>query len=115
MGRALRVLIVEDEAYIGLDIANELCAHGIRVIGPVRSQHDALQLIGDETIDAAVLDIKLGDADGIAVADAPSDRGIPFVFLTGYSESRVPKKHRDRPFFNKPYPAHLLVEMLKSL
>src|SRR5262245_12765450 len=103
MGRALRLLVVEDEAYVGLDIVGELHTHGIITIGPARSLDEALELVERETIDAAVLDIKLGNELSIAVADALSEQSIPFMFLTGYSTVYVPQRHRDRPFINKPY------------
>ena len=115
MGRAFRVLVVEDEAYTSLDIEGELGAHGISVIGPARSRDEALALIGRETIDAAVLDFQLSGGHSIAVADALAERGIPFMFLTGHSEAVLPARHKTRPFYTKPFPLPLLASTLKSL
>ena len=115
MGRAFRVLLVEDEAYVVLDISMELRGHGITVVGPAASSDEALALIGRETIDAAVLDVKLGDGDCTAVADALNERGIRFLFLTGYGAERVPERHQNRPLINKPYPAVLLLNTLEAL
>jgi CheY-like chemotaxis protein len=115
MGRAFRVLVVEDEAYVALDILAELRSHGITVVGPTASSDEALALIGRETIDAAVLDVKLGDGDCTAVADALNERGVPFLLLTGYGAERVPERHQNRPLINKPYPTILLLNTLNSL
>ncbi len=46
------------------------------------------------------------------VADALADRGIPFLFLTGYDRDHLPERHRTAPLVGKPY---LLADLLGTL
>ena len=112
---AYRVLVVEDEAYVQLDIKHELRAQGITIVGPANSPEAALALIEREKIDAAIPDIKLGNENSMTVADALAERGICFMFLTGHSEAVLPPRHKERPFFTKPFPLPLLARKMKSL
>lgn len=99
-----RVLVVEDEAMIAMDMANLLGAMGAEVVGPVPSVREALGLITDPGtgIDRAVLDINLRGEPGFAVADALAARAIPFVFATGYDAQAIPERHAAVPLFEKP-------------
>ena len=56
----LRVLVVEDEVLIGLDVAELLSDVGCRVAGPFRTVADALHSINEQRPAAAVLDVNLG-------------------------------------------------------
>lgn len=86
------ILILEDEPLIGAHVADTLEDAGARVLGPLRSAPDALAAIemarddalaGAGWIDAAVLDVNLGDHDGQPVARRLSALGVPFVLHTG--------------------------------
>jgi hypothetical protein len=50
----------------------------------------------------AILDIKLGDELVYPLADALRDRGVPFIFATGYDASAIPKVYKDVPLMEKP-------------
>ncbi len=63
---------------------------GVEVVGPAPNVEDALRLIEEQTIDAALLDINLGGDETIEpVASKLEDIGCPFVFVTGYSSPKV--------------------------
>jgi CheY-like chemotaxis protein len=65
-------------------------------------------------LDLAVLDINLRDEMVYPVADALTERGVPFLFATAYQESDLPLRHRGRPFLEKPYePPALLLGLAK--
>lgn len=85
-----RVLVVEDEAMVAMDLAASLAALGCDVVGPVATLDDALRLVEAETdagrLDAAVLDVNLQGAMSFPVADFLAERNIPFVYATGYGE-----------------------------
>ena len=55
-----RVLVVEDEALIALEIARLLTMAGFDVLGPVKSVKQALEIIEKQDCEAAVLGIELG-------------------------------------------------------
>ncbi|HEV7251862.1 MAG TPA: response regulator [Mesorhizobium sp.] len=87
------VLLVEDEYFIADDMARAFEAQGVEVLGPAGSMEDALKLIeGADRLDGAVLDINLQGEMAFAVADALHNRGVPFVFATGYDRDVIPER-----------------------
>src|SRR4051794_30804408 len=90
-GAPRRVLLVEDEYIIAMDMAYELEALGAQVVGPVGSLEGALSLVeSDGGIDAAFLDLNLGGDEAYPIADALLARGAHVVFTTGYEENTIP-------------------------
>jgi CheY-like chemotaxis protein len=100
----LRVLVVEDDYVIALDLATALLELGVQVIGPVSTTDEALQLVRErsEELDAAILDINLGSHTVYPVADALRERAVPFVFATGYDGWSIPETYRDVARCSKP-------------
>jgi DNA-binding response OmpR family regulator len=87
----LRVLIVEDEALIGMmleDLIEDLGHRVATVAASVRSALDAIA-VRDGEIDAAVVDANLGGASASPVVAALSHAGIPFVIASGYDPSKL--------------------------
>jgi CheY-like chemotaxis protein len=80
----LRVLVVEDEGAIAAFIEILLGDMGCLVVGPASTVAQALELGGSRDIDAALLDVKLGNQVSIPVGEALAARRIPFVLMTGY-------------------------------
>ena len=62
----------------------------------------ALLTIAAQAIDLALLDINLDGGKVYPVADALADRGVPFVFLTGYGSEMLQPAHRGRRCLMKP-------------
>ncbi len=81
---AKRVLVVEDEMLIALEIENELTNAGCTVIGPARRLEAAMAFAHGVELDAAVLDVSLAGHFVWPVAEALASRKVPFVFLTGF-------------------------------
>lgn len=105
-----RILLVEDDAMIAMDLAQMLGAMGAEVVGPAATVQEALALIAEarNRIDRAVLDINLRGEQGFVVADALAAAGVPFVFATGYDARAIPAQHAEVPLFEKPIdPARL--------
>jgi DNA-binding response OmpR family regulator len=98
-----RILVLEDEYFIGADLENALRAAGADVIGPLALGEEARALIAARVCHAAILDIKLADEDGYAAADELAQRQIPFVFATGYSAEFIPHRFRSVLRWEKPY------------
>jgi DNA-binding response OmpR family regulator len=112
--RQPRILLVEDEALVGLDLAISLKDAGFLVSGPAPSVRRALDLLGDRGCDVAVLDINLGEETSEAVALELSARGIPFVTVSGYDKSQRPPAFKGVISFDKPVKIELLVAALNS-
>jgi CheY-like chemotaxis protein len=101
--RPRRVLVVEDEWFIALAIAESLERAGAVVIGPCPSVDAAIEALKTgEKIDAAILDIKLPDGDVYDFARQLRSRKIPFGFSSGWAASCVPQDFREYPFWEKP-------------
>ena len=88
-----RVLLVEDEYFIAVELHDAFEARGAEVIGPAATVKDALALVaGAGPLDGAVLDINLRGEMAYPVADALLTRSVPFVFTTGYDEAVIPPR-----------------------
>ena len=78
------ILVVEDEYMLAQDLSRDLEAAGVRVLGPVASVPETLEIVdGAERVDAAVLDVNLAGTMVFPLAEVLRDRGVPFVFVTG--------------------------------
>ena len=111
-----RILVVEDEALVALQLQNDLEQAGHQVIGPARSLKHGLMLASYEEIDAALLDVSLGRETSAAIADQLLARNIPFAFATGYSDGvMLPEHLREVPKLSKPYVIENIRDILDSL
>jgi two-component sensor histidine kinase/CheY-like chemotaxis protein len=97
-----RVLIVEDEALVAMMLEEELESLGLSIVANCGSVSDAIKAIDDETPNAAILDVNLGGEFVYAVADRLLERGIPFVFLTGYGRESVDQRYQFVQILEKP-------------
>lgn len=97
-----RVLIVEDAVLLALELETGLSEAGAEIVGPAYELEEAMALL-DRPIDAAVLDANLNGLSVIPVAEALAQRGIPFVFATGYGESGGAPGGFNAPVIRKPY------------
>ena len=97
-----RVLLVEDEALVAMMIQETLTEFGFQVLGPLSTASEALAAARERSIDAAVLDINLGDGLVYTVAEILAERGVPFVFVTGYDADSVDSRFSGIPILQKP-------------
>ena len=111
-----RVLVVEDELLVALLVEDTLAEAGCIVVGPFARVRDALAAVQAETVDVALLDVNVAGERVFPVAYALEERGVPFLFLTGYGEAALP---RDRPGWDacsKPfYPKQLTDELARKV
>ncbi len=98
-----RVLIVEDEPLVAMELALQLEDDDIIPLGPATSCSQALHIIATEHPDAALLDGNLNGEKSDNVADELDARGIPFAFVSGYGREVLPPAHQHRPALTKPY------------
>jgi CheY-like chemotaxis protein len=109
-----RVLVLEDETLVSMMVEDMLLDLGCEVLGPFAKLDQALEFVGqaDGGIDAALLDVNLGGIRSFPMAEALADKGVPFVFTTGYDESGLPDAWRGRPTLRKPF---MMGEMADAL
>jgi PAS domain S-box-containing protein len=111
-----RILVVEDETLVALQLQGDLEDDGHHVIGPATSLKQGLTLAEQEDIDAALVDVRLGRETSAAIADRLLARNIPFAFATGYSDvTMLPDHLRQMPKLGKPYVIGDMRRILGSL
>jgi DNA-binding LytR/AlgR family response regulator len=99
----LRILIVEDEFLLAMELETLLQQRGCMVLGPVSSVGQALTTLDGEQPDLALLDVNLKGERATPVAAALHARGVPFVLITGYSVLQLSEPElRAAPRIDKP-------------
>lgn len=110
LGPGSRILIVEDQVIIAMDVETLLKQQGIDTIDSAMTNEEALNFIAAARPDAAVLDFSLGHTTSLPVATALKALGVPFVFATGFDDqSEIPRELAGTPIVGKPYSAEELV------
>ena len=109
-----RILIVEDEPFIALALEAMLLELGFDVAGSATQVSAAVELIGREQIDGAILDVNLGLQRIDPVADILAARACPFFFTTGYGISGLPARHSGRAVLQKPFGLEQLFSVLRA-
>ncbi|MFG1182275.1 response regulator [Xanthobacter versatilis] len=111
-----RVLVVEDEFLVALGLEDNLRSLGCTVVGPIASLAGAMEVAAHERVDAAILDVNLAGEAVYPAASILADRGIPFIFCSGYTGSvRMPTEFADAPRVAKPYTSRAIAEALSDL
>ncbi|MGH6769391.1 MAG: response regulator [Xanthobacteraceae bacterium] len=96
------VLLVEDEAIVGMMMKDILTEIGFHVVGPFGNVADAIGAIDMERLQAAVLDINLRGETIYTLADELTGRGVPIVFVTGYGAEAIDGRFANVPVLQKP-------------
>jgi two-component SAPR family response regulator len=99
----MRLLIVEDESLIAILIEESLAQFGCAIVGPAVRLAQAMELARSAEIDGAILDINVHGEAVYPVAAILAERGIPFVFVSGYDVGEIDPRFRDRPLLRKPF------------
>jgi CheY-like chemotaxis protein len=111
-----RVLVVEDEYLIAMEMKRWLRGAGVEVVGPVASVDQALDLIEDDCPDAAVLDVNLGGGEtAYPIADKLGVLGVPYLFATGDVKLADTSVYRHQLRLEKPFLEAELVRVLTQL
>jgi DNA-binding NtrC family response regulator len=108
-----RLLIVEDELLIALELQSIVEQLGGTVFGPAESVKSALQLLADTTPNAALLDANLRGNRVTPVAQACRDRSIPFALVTGYGRLELEEPVlQSAPRVRKPFDSRAIHKVL---
>ena len=105
-----RILVVEDEPLLSLELVAGLEGAGAEVVGPAGTLAEALQLVETAAIDAALLDGNLHGKPVDEVAAALARRNVPFVFVTGYDAQSLPRAYAKTTILAKPFSPEQLLE-----
>jgi PAS domain S-box-containing protein len=111
-----KVLVVEDELLISLELCEGLRVLGWEIVGPATTVADALRLIDDTPkIDVAILDINLDGEFVYPVAERLRSLGMPFVYCTGYEQPSHEWRRAEDATLRKPVNMALLTQQLRTL
>ena len=113
MEKSPLVLVVEDEAMIGMMLEDELNDCSYSVAGPFPSCSSALTWLSANTPDLAVLDTWLQDGSCQVLASELRRRGIPFVVYSGVIDTHMAEL-AGAPWVSKPAPGEALLAALTS-
>ncbi len=89
-----KILIVEDEITVALELEELLVSNGFRVKGITGTAPEAISMVEQLTPDMVLMDIKLkGKMDGIETAAyILQNFGVRSLFLTGHSKDKLIKR-----------------------
>ncbi|WP_060771806.1 GAF domain-containing protein [Methylobacterium sp. AMS5] len=107
-----RILVVEDDYYLATDTARALQGAGAEVVGPCPSEEAAREALDEGALAAALVDINLGSGPSFTLAALLRERGVPFVFITGYDEGVIPPDFADVERLQKPVELKRVVNFL---
>lgn len=112
MAEPMRVLVAEDEAIIRMDVVATLAEAGFEVVAEASDGEEAVKLALELEPDVVVMDIKMPKLDGISAAEKITEKKIPVVLLTAFSQSDLVSRAVEAgalAYITKPFkPADLL-------
>ncbi|TWI01743.1 response regulator receiver domain-containing protein [Luteimonas cucumeris] len=110
-----RILMVEDQMHLAMMLEEIMADAGYDVISAGKLER-AMKLARDMPLDAAILDINLGDGiTAYPLADLLERRGVPYAFASGYSECDIPQPYRSHLTVHKPYAPQDILAAIGSL
>ncbi len=115
--KGMRVLVVEDDAILLLELETILMQAGAEIVGLCRTVNEALRLTAKDGPTCAILDVRLGRETVAPVARLLARRGTPFVFYTGQVDNDPAlAEWSDRKIVSKPaQPTTIVRVLLESL
>ncbi len=111
----MRLLVIEDEPIIAMQMAVELEQAGATIAGTAATIEQALAAIATLPLDGALLDGNLRGLSVEEVASALAGRGVPFVFVSGYGREHLPQGFEQVVIVAKPFSGIDLVAAVMGL
>jgi CheY-like chemotaxis protein len=110
-----RIVVVEDEPLVSMELESCLQAAGCEVVGPVGRLDHARALIADAVCDAALVDANLAGERVDELVAALARRHVPFAFVTGYGRDALPDAFREAIVLTKPFSRAGLIAVVERL
>jgi PAS domain S-box-containing protein len=110
-----RILIVEDEPLLAMELETNLNALGCKTLRSAATLNAAKAAIGDSGCDAALVDVNLGGRQADELAVALTRKNIPFAFVTGYGREGLPAGFKEAAILSKPFAKEELLVVLAQL
>jgi PAS domain S-box-containing protein len=110
-----RILVIEDEPLVAMDVESSLTAAGCEVVGPAATLDHARLLIENASCDAVLLDVNLAGEPVDELATLLTRKNRPFAFVTGYGRDALPSGFRGAVVLGKPFGADQLLATVEVL
>ncbi|PBP91108.1 hypothetical protein CCL20_02425 [Pseudomonas syringae] len=110
-----KVLLVEDETMLATLMEMMLDDLGFATAYHASTLNEGIEYARNGEYDLAILDINIIGGDSFPIAAATADRGIPFMFCSGYGRLGIPDAWLDRRCVAKPFSAEQLSQALSEL
>lgn len=111
--RGRRVMVLEDDVLIAMDMEDFLLGEGCQVVGPISNVEAALETVETGELDGAVVDLNLRGELSVPVIEALKSRGLPVIVCSGYAElTGVQDMLKDVPMVPKPCDFQALSRLL---
>jgi two-component system, response regulator PdtaR len=117
---AVRILVVEDDYLVALELEHRLMDAGYDVVGIAASAEEAIALARAHAPDLAIMDVRLaGRRDGVDTAiELSATLGIPSIFATAHEDSETRRRaEQARPlgWLRKPYSSEALISLVHGV
>ena len=110
-----KILVVEDEFIIALDLSETVQDLGYDLEGPFEGNEEAFEAIEDDLPDAAILDVFTADGEIYPLADKLVAAGVPIIFHSGHvPPEEVRNRYPDAQACSKPCPPDRLIGALQE-
>jgi two-component SAPR family response regulator len=110
-----RVLVIEDEMMVTLLFQDLLADIGCEIIGVASHFNDAIEKAKSLSFDVAILDVNLNGQKAFSIAESLAERGVAFVFATGYDATSLPESFHNVPLLQKPFEKRDLERALRAV
>lgn len=107
-----RVLIIEDEPLIAIDLEGALLKLRVQVAGIATTPDDAVRAVADPQVTAAIVDLWLGGRSVRDAIVALVNRGLPFVFYSGMDDTPTGRFWPTVPLLQKPLAPEAVAQAL---
>lgn len=110
-----RILILDEQASIAELLAKMVQEFGCNVVGPASRVPEALALLAEHSVDAAIIDVKIKGKPSYALAKELNRRGIPWAFASSNNTDEYVSQFPGVPVITKPYSSEHISHVLRDL
>lgn len=109
-----RIIVVEDEPLIALEIEQAVVEAGCVVTGVAHTLSHAFSLLQAGQCDGVVLDANLAGESAKSLVDCLREKGIPYITVSGYGRDQIDFLDETTPLVGKPFVHEALVETIRN-
>ncbi len=113
--KKLRILILDDEPMIALNLEEILIDAGFTIAAVVHKIDKALAVIEGGACDFAIIDANLAGVSASPAASALAKRGLPFIVVSGYSRKQLQVNFPGAHFLQKPFQPTQIIQAISAM